>query len=81
MLPSSGEVEKFSVDKGEGKRARLVSELLKDNESYAEHWITFWNDCFRNSYTRQYHGGGGKKITDWLKVLMALSKVLYGAER
>jgi len=67
LLPSSGEVEKFSVDKGEGKRARLVSELLKDNESYAEHWITFWNDCFRNSYTRQYHGGGGKKITDWLK--------------
>ncbi|MEC7863358.1 MAG: PSD1 and planctomycete cytochrome C domain-containing protein [Verrucomicrobiota bacterium] len=67
LLPSSGEVEKFSVDKGEGKRARLVSELLKDNDSYAEHWITFWNDCFRNSYTRQYHGGGGKKITDWLK--------------
>ena len=67
LLPSSGEVEKFSVDKGEEKRARLVSELLKDNESYAEHWITFWNDCFRNSYTRQYHGGGGKKITDWLK--------------
>ena len=67
LLPSSGEVEKFSVDKSEKKRARLVSDLLKDNESYAEHWITFWNDCFRNSYTRQYHGGGGKKITDWLK--------------
>lgn len=67
LLPSSDEINKFSADKGKGKRARLVSELLNDNERYAEHWITFWNDCFRNSYTRQYHGGGGKKITDWLK--------------
>ncbi|MEO1859019.1 MAG: PSD1 and planctomycete cytochrome C domain-containing protein [Verrucomicrobiales bacterium] len=67
LLPSPGEVKRFSADKSEEKRALLVSELLKDNESYAEHWITFWNDCFRNSYTRQYHGGGGKKITDWLR--------------
>ncbi len=67
LLPSSAEVTKFSAEKNEEKRVRLVSELLNDNERYAEHWITFWNDCFRNSYTRQYHGGGGKKITDWLR--------------
>ncbi|MDG1853673.1 MAG: PSD1 and planctomycete cytochrome C domain-containing protein [Verrucomicrobiales bacterium] len=67
LLPSSAEVTKFSAEKNEEKRGRLVSELLNDNERYAEHWITFWNDCFRNSYTRQYHGGGGKKITDWLR--------------
>jgi hypothetical protein len=67
LLPSSGEIKDYIEDKSSEKSKRLISDLLGDNENYAEHWITFWNDCFRNSYTRQYHGGGGKKITDWLK--------------
>ena len=56
------------------KRDKLIEDLLNDNNNYAEHWITFWNDCFRNSYTRQYHGGGGSKITEWLKKSLAENK-------
>ena len=67
LLPSPGEVAAFREDKRPDKHIHLVEELLRDKKNYAEHWITFWSDCFRNSYTRQYHGGGGKRITDWLK--------------
>ncbi|MCH2059650.1 MAG: PSD1 and planctomycete cytochrome C domain-containing protein [Verrucomicrobiales bacterium] len=67
LLPSPGEVAAFREDKRPDKHMHLVEELLQDKKNYAEHWITFWSDCFRNSYTRQYHGGGGKRITDWLK--------------
>ena len=67
LLPSSYELINFISSDDEPKRSNLVEELLNDSNNYAEHWITFWNDCFRNSYTRQYHGGGGGKITDWLK--------------
>ena len=67
LLPSSYELINFISSDDELKRSNLVEELLNDSNNYAEHWITFWNDCFRNSYTRQYHGGGGGKITDWLK--------------
>ena len=65
LLPTAAEIEKFRADQGSDKR--LVAELLADHQNYAEHWITFWNDCLRNSYDRQYHGGGGGQITGWLK--------------
>ena len=67
LLPSPAEVAAFRDDKRPDKHVHLVDSLLQDKKNYAEHWITFWSDCFRNSYTRQYHGGGGKRITDWLK--------------
>jgi hypothetical protein len=67
LLPTAAEIEKFRADQGSDKHARLVAELLADHQNYAEHWITFWNDCLRNSYDRQYHGGGGGQITGWLK--------------
>ena len=67
LLPTTHELADFVGDKSAVKRDKLIEDLLNDNNNYAEHWITFWNDCFRNSYTRQYHGGGGGKITEWLK--------------
>ncbi|MCP4846708.1 MAG: DUF1549 domain-containing protein [Verrucomicrobiaceae bacterium] len=67
LLPSPAEIAAFRDDKRPDKHVHLVEGLLQDKKNYAEHWITFWSDCFRNSYTRQYHGGGGKRITDWLK--------------
>ncbi len=67
LLPTAAELKAFADDRRSDKRARLVSELLADKTNYSEHWVTFWNDCLRNSYTRQYHGGGGKPITGWLK--------------
>ena len=74
LLPTSDEVAHFLGDKNAMKRDKLIEDLLNDNNNYAEHWITFWNDCFRNSYTRQYHGGGGSKITEWLKKSLAENK-------
>lgn len=74
LLPTPAEVAAFQADKRPGKRARLVDSLLADNKNYSEHWISFWNDALRNSYSRQYHGGGGKQITNWLKASLASNK-------
>ncbi len=67
LLPTPAEIPNIGSINSSQRRDEMIDTLLEDNINYAEHWITFWNDCFRNSYTRQYHGGGGKKITDWLK--------------
>src|SRR5262249_52097769 len=49
------------------KRARLVQLLLADNQRYAEHWLTFWNDLLRNDYRGTgYIDGGRKQISAWL---------------
>lgn len=74
ILPTSRDLTAFSEDPRADKRQRLVKELLADRENYAEHWVTFWNDSLRNSYTRQYHGGGGKPITGWLKSALSENK-------
>lgn len=74
LLPTAVEIEKFRAEQSPDKHARLVAELLGDNQNYAEHWITFWNDCLRNSYDRQYHGGGGGQITGWLKNALVENK-------
>ena len=74
LLPTPVELEVFKADRRSDKRARLVEDLLADRQNYAEHWVTFWNDSLRNSYTRQYHGGGGKPITGWLKAALSENK-------
>ena len=74
ILPTAGELKVFREDARSDKREHLVKELLADKENYAEHWVTFWNDSLRNSYTRQYHGGGGKPITGWLKSALSENK-------
>lgn len=74
LLPTPEEVQAFVKDDRPDKRARLVDSLLADNKNYTEHWLSFWNDALRNSYTRQYHGGGGGRITNWLKASLAANK-------
>jgi hypothetical protein len=74
LLPTPAELETFCADKRPDKRVRLVADLLADSKNYAEHWITFWSDCLRNSMSRSYHGGGGKQITAWLKDALAENK-------
>lgn len=67
LLPPPEELEEFLADKRRDKRARLVSRLLADNENYAIHWMTFWNDMLRNDYRGTgYIDGGRKQITHWL---------------
>lgn len=67
LLPSPAELRAFEKDRHPDKRARLVRALLADNQRYAEHWLTFWNDCLRNDYKGTgYIDGGRRQITPWL---------------
>jgi hypothetical protein len=41
--------------------------VLANDESYTEHWLTFWNDLLRNDYAGTgYIDSGRKQITGWL---------------
>ena len=67
LLPTPAELRAFEKDRHPDKRARLVRALLADNQRYAEHWMTFWNDCLRNDYKGTgYIDGGRRQITPWL---------------
>ncbi|MFK7850866.1 MAG: PSD1 and planctomycete cytochrome C domain-containing protein [Akkermansiaceae bacterium] len=48
-------------------REALVDRLLENDQAYAEHWMTFWNDLLRNEYAGTgFITGGRKQITKWL---------------
>ena len=67
LLPSAEELNAFVNEQAANKRARLVRRLLADNQRYAEHWLTFWNDMLRNDYRGTgYIDGGRKQISAWL---------------
>lgn len=67
MLPSPNAVEAYVNDGSKNKQERLVDTVLSDDRSYAEHWMTFWNDALRNDHKGTgYIDGGRKKITKWL---------------
>lgn len=67
LLPTVDALDAFLADTAKDKRDRLVSDLLADRRSYAEHWMTFWNDCLRNDFQGTgYIDGGREQITHWL---------------
>jgi hypothetical protein len=68
LLPSPEELNAFLTDRTPDKRAALVARLLADNQKYADHWISFWNDLLRNEDGVSYFSetAGRKSITDWL---------------
>jgi uncharacterized protein DUF1549/uncharacterized protein DUF1553/cytochrome c len=68
LLPTPDELRHFENDPAADKRATLVAALLADNEKYAEHWMSFWNDLLRNEDGVTYFSetAGRKSITDWL---------------
>lgn len=67
QLPTASEVEAFVEDRREDKRAQFASRLLAEKRSYADHWISFWNDLLRNEYQGTgYIDGGRKQISAWL---------------
>lgn len=67
LLPPPAELEKFVRARSSDKRVQLVQQLLADNENYALHWLSFWNDMLRNDYKGTgYIDGGRKQITQWL---------------
>jgi len=68
LLPTPEQVQRFVGDTTPGKREALVASLLADDEKYAEHWMSFWNDLLRNEDGVTYFSetAGRKSITDWL---------------
>ncbi len=72
LLPPEGDLKRFVADRRADKRERLVKRLLGDNQRYAQHWLTFWNDALRNDYAGTgYIDGGRKQITGWLYSALA----------
>ena len=67
LLPSPESINDFVKDTKANKRELLVDKLLANNEGYAQHWLTFWNDALRNDYTGTgYITNGRFGITKWL---------------
>ena len=67
LLPPAEEAEAFAGREGADKRRRLARQVLADDEGYATHWLTFWNDLLRNDYRGTgYIDGGRKPISAWL---------------
>ncbi|RUL88305.1 DUF1549 domain-containing protein [Tautonia sociabilis] len=67
LLPSPEDLDAFDRDRLPDKRDRLVARLLANRRSYADHWLTFWNDALRNEYRGTgFIDDGRSSITRWL---------------
>ena len=68
LLPPPEDLRAFVADAQADKRPALVDRLLADNDKYAEHWISFWNDILRNDEGVNYHSetSSRKSISAWL---------------
>lgn len=72
LLPTPDELSAFVKDHRRDKRERLARRLLADNQRYADHMISFWNDALRNDYQGTgFIDGGRKQITPWLHSALA----------
>ena len=75
LLPSPENISEFLKDTRPNKRELLVDKLLANNEGYAQHWLTFWNDALRNDYTGTgYITNGRFGITKWLYCSLKTNK-------
>lgn len=60
-LPPSSEDLTFET------RQELIDSVLRRDQAFAEHWMTFWNDLLRNAYSGTgYIDDGRRQITGWL---------------
>ena len=67
ILPTPEQLNSFLKDESPSKKNKLIDQLLAKDVSYADHWLTFWNDLLRNDYTGTgFITGGRKQITTWL---------------
>lgn len=67
ILPAPLEIDSFLKDPSADKREKLARRLLDEPRSYADHWLSFWNDLLRNDYAGTgYIDGGRKQISAWL---------------
>ena len=74
LLPIAGRAAGVPGRPLADKRDALVARLLADNQKYADHWISFWNDLLRNEDGVTYFSetAGRKSITDWLHRALAV---------
>src|SRR5262245_4917919 len=68
LLPPPDDLRAFVADANADKRRALIERLLADNDAYAQHWISFWNDVLRNDEGVNYHSetSSRKSISAWL---------------
>lgn len=67
LLPEVNHLHDFVSDQGADKRNVLVDSLLSNSNAYAEHWLSFFNDLFRNDYAGTgFITGGRRQISNWL---------------
>jgi hypothetical protein len=66
LLPTPSQLHDFEQDQDPRKREKLIDQLLRHNQNYAGHWISFWNDLLRNEDGVVYYGER-KSITPWLQ--------------
>jgi hypothetical protein len=82
LAPAPDEVTAFLEDKDPDKRSKLVNELLAREISYADHWLTFWNDLLRNDYTGTgFITGGRTQISRWLYDALKTNKAFDAMTR
>jgi hypothetical protein len=65
-LPPVAELEAFVADTAANKREALVDRLLADNENYAAHWVSFWQDLLRDGKDDLGSTDIFRPITPWL---------------
>lgn len=66
-LPPSPQALSQLASGGKLDRAAAVEKLLENDQAYAEHWMTFWNDLLRNEFIGTgYIEGGRQQVTKWL---------------
>ncbi|SOE21628.1 Protein of unknown function [Spirosomataceae bacterium TFI 002] len=75
LTPSFQEIKDFENDSNPDKRKRIVDKLLSQNDPYAQHWLSFWNDALRNDYTGTgYITKGRFNINHWLYTSLQKNK-------
>lgn len=67
LLPEPDRLAEFLADTAADKREKIVRQLLDDRISWADHWLTFFNDLLRNDYSGTgFITGGRQQVSTWL---------------
>lgn len=75
LLPTPQELDAFLADPSPTKHSEAIDRLLANDISYADHWLTTWNDLLRNDYTGTgFITSGRKQITGWLYEALKTNK-------
>jgi len=75
LLPAPEKFAAFLADTSPDKRSRVIQELLDDNITYADHWLSFFNDLLRNDYSGTgFITGGRQQVSHWLYESLVTNK-------